>query len=74
MEMVFLIVAIVLVAWFLGFVRSARKAADMANKEMEFQSLQHEVSLLNRTAGLKVTAENAEKAKANIALLDSIRL
>ena len=74
METVLLIIAIVLVAWFLGFVRSIRKAADMANKEMDFQAIQHEVSLTNRTADLKITAENAAKAKANLELLDSIRL
>lgn len=69
-----MIIAIVIVAWFLGFIKSVRKAADMANKEMDFQAIQHEVSLTNRTAGLKITAENAAKAKENLKLLDSIRL
>ena len=74
MEMVFMVIVLVVVAWFLGFVRSIRKAADMANKEMSFQEVQHEVSLLNRTAELKITAENAQKAKTNLELLESIKL
>ena len=74
MEMVLLVIVLVVVAWFLGFVRSIRKAADMANKEMSYQEVQHEVSLLNRTAELKITAENVTKAKANLELLESIKL
>lgn len=74
METVLMIVALVLVAWFFGFVRSIRKAADMANKEMDFQSDNHEVSLVNRRAAMKITPENVAKAKENMELLNSIRL
>lgn len=74
METVLLVVAAVLVVWFFGFVRSIRKAADMANKEVDFQSDNHEVSLINRRAAMKITEANAAKAKENMALLESIRL
>lgn len=74
METVLLVVAVVVVAWFFGFVRSIRKAADMANKEMDFQADNHEVSLVNRRAAMKITEANVAKAKENMALLESIKL
>ena len=74
METVLMIVALVIVAWFMGFVRSIRKAAAMANKEMDFQADNHEVSLINRRATMKITEANVAKAKENMALLESIRL
>lgn len=74
METVLMIVALVIVAMFFGFVRSIRKAANMANKEMDFQADNHEVSLINRRAAMKITPENVAKAKANMELLESIRL
>lgn len=74
METVLLIIALVIVAMFFGFVRSIRKAANMANKEMDFQADNHEVSLINRRAAMKITAENVAKAKENMELLKSIRL
>lgn len=74
METVLLIVALVIVAMFFGFVRSIRKAADMANKEMDFQVDNHEVSLINRRAAMKITKENVTKAQENMELLNSIRL
>lgn len=74
METVLMIVVLVIVAWFMGFVRSIRKAANMANKEMDFQADNHEVSLINRRAAMKITEANVAKAKENMALLESIRL
>lgn len=74
METVLLIIAIVVVAWFMGFIKSIRKAAAMANKEMDFQADNHEVSLINRRAAMKITPENVAKAKANMDLLESIKL
>lgn len=74
METVLLVIVLVVVAWFFGFVRSIRKAAEMANKEMDFQFDNHEVSLINRRAAMKVSEENIAKAKENMALLESIRL
>lgn len=74
METVLLIVALVIVALFFGFVKSIRRAADMANKEMDFQADNHEVSLINRRAALRITEANVAKAKENMALLESIRL
>ena len=74
METVLLIVALVIVVWFFGFIKSIRKAAEMANKEMEFQSDNHEVSLVNRRAAMKITKANVTKAKENMALLKSIKL
>ena len=74
METVLMIIALVLVALFFGFVRSIRKAADMANKEMDFQADNHEVSLINRRAAMKITEANVTKAKENMELLNSIRL
>lgn len=74
METVLMIIALVLVALFFGFVKSIRKAADMANKEMDFQVDNHEVSLVNRRAAMKITEANVAKAKENMALLESIRL
>lgn len=74
METVLLIIALVIVAWFFGFIKSIRKAANMANKEMDFQADNHEVSLVNRRAAMKITPENVAKAKANMDLLESIKL
>ena len=74
METVLLIIALVVVAWFMGFIKSVRKAANMANKEMDFQADNHEVSLVNRRAAMKITPENVAKAKANMDLLESIKL
>lgn len=74
METVLMIVALVIVAWFLGFVKSVRKGAMMANNEMDFQADQHDVSLINRRAAMKISTESVAKAKENMTLLDSIRL
>ena len=74
METVLLVIAVVIIAWFFGFVRSIRKAANMANREMDFQADNHEVSLINRRASMKISQENVTKAAENMALLDSIRL
>ena len=46
----------------------------MANKEMDFQADNHEVSLVNRRAAMKITEANVAKAKENMALLESIKL
>lgn len=74
METVLLVIVLVIVAWFFGFIKSIRKAANMANKEMDFQADNHEVSLVNRRAAMKITPENVAKAKANMDLLESIKL
>lgn len=74
METVLMIVALVIVAWFMGFIKSIRKAAAMANKEMDFQADNHEVSLINRRAAMKITEANVAKAKENMTLLESIKL
>lgn len=74
METVLMIVSLVIVAWIFGFVKAIRKAADRANKEMDFQADNHEASLINRRAAMKITEENIVKAKEKMALLESIKL
>lgn len=71
MELVMLVIVIVVIAWWLGFMRSARKVAEMATSEIDYLSVSHKGSIVKRAAEIKVTAAQAAKAAENVALVNS---
>ena len=71
MEMVALVVVIVVVLWWLGFARSARKVAEMATSEIDYLAVSHKGSIVKRASEIKVTAAQAAKAAENVALVNS---
>ena len=74
MEFIFMVIAVFIAAWFFGFLRSIRSVADMANKEVATLSALHQNTVVERLAAAKVTAAKAQKAQANLVLLNSIDL
>ena len=71
MEIVSLVVVVAVIAWWLGFARSARKVAEMATSEIDYLSVSHKGSIVKRAAEIKVTAAQAAKAAENVALVNS---
>ena len=71
MEIVMLVIVVVVIAWWLGFARSARKVAEMATSEIDYLSVSHKGSIVKRAAEIKVTAAQAAKAAENVALVNS---
>lgn len=71
MEIVLLVIVAVVVLWWLGFARSARKVAEMATSEIDYLSVSHKGSIVKRAAEIKVTAAQAAKAAENVALVNS---
>ena len=71
MEMVLMVVVVVVIMWWLGFARSARKVAEMATSEIDYLSVSHKGSIVKRASEIKITAAQAEKAAANVALVNS---
>ena len=71
MEIVMLVIVVVIIAWWLGFARSARKVAEMATSEIDYLSVSHKGSIVKRAAEIKVTAAQAAKAAENVALVNS---
>lgn len=74
MSIVLLVVTLVIVAWFFGFVKSVRKAANIANSEVDFQADRHALSIIDRRAAMKIDADKVAKAQETKSLLDSIKL
>lgn len=71
MEIVMLVIVVVVIAWWLGFARSARKVAEMATSEIDYLSVSHKGSIVKRAAEIKITAAQAQKAAENVALVNS---
>ena len=71
MEIVMLVIVVVIIAWWLGFARSARKVAEMATSEIDYLSVSHKGSIVKRAAEIKITATQAAKAAENVALVNS---
>lgn len=71
MEIVMLVIVAVVVLWWLGFARSARKVAKMATSEIDYLAVSHKGSIVQRAAEIKVTATQAQKAAENVALVNS---
>ena len=71
METVMLMVVVVVVLWWLGFARSARKVAEMATSEVDYLAVSHKASVVKRASEIKITTTQAEKAAANVALVNS---
>ena len=71
MEIVLLVIVAVVVLWWLGFARSARKVAEMATSEIDYLAVSHKGSIVKRAAEIKVTAAQAQKAAENVALVNS---
>lgn len=71
METVMLVIVVAVLAWWLGFARSARKVAEMATSEIDYLSVSHKGSIVKRAADIKVTAAQAAKAAENVALVNS---
>ena len=71
METVMLVIVVAVIAWWLGFARSARKVAEMATSEIDYLSVSHKGSIVKRASEIKVTAAQAAKAAENVALVNS---
>lgn len=71
MEIVMLVIVVAVIAWWLGFARSARKVAEMATTEIDYLAVSHKGSIVKRAAEIKVTAAQAQKAAENVALVNS---
>lgn len=67
MEMVLLVVAVVVVAWFLGFVKSLRTIAETANTEVASYNVIHKNKVAKKLAALDINEEDWVKAKEAIA-------
>ena len=74
MEFILMVIALFIAAWFFGFLKSIRSAAQMANKEVAVLAALHQNTIVERLAAVKITAAKAEKAKTNLALLASVDL
>ena len=64
METVYLVIVIVVILAYYGFMRSLEVAANMANDEVQHSADVHAVSLITRTARLDDKLSNADVAKA----------
>lgn len=71
METVMLVIVVAVIAWWLGFARSARKVAEMATSEIDYLSVSHKGSIVKRASEIKVTEAQATKAAQNVALVNS---
>ena len=67
MEMVLLVVAVVTVAWFLGFVKSLRTIAETANTEVASYNVIHKNKVAKKLAAMDIDEDTWVKAKAAIA-------
>lgn len=74
MELVLLLMVAFFIAWALGFLASARKAANMANREMSKLDAKHKVKVIADYKSMTVTEADVTQAKANQALLDSFNI
>ena len=74
MEMVFMVIVIAVIAWWLGFMRSARKVAAMATSEVDFLAVAHKGSIVKRASELKVSEAQVTKAAGNLAMLGELEL
>jgi hypothetical protein len=75
METVYLVIVVVAILAYYGFMRSAETAAQMANDEIQHGADVHAVSIINRTARLddKLTELNVVKAAAVKAKIKAMR-
>jgi hypothetical protein len=76
MDLVILVVVVVSILAYYGFMRSLESGAEMANKEVDYLSDVHMVSIAERTAKLgdRISDETVTKAnevKARLAVLRS---
>lgn len=71
METAVLVIVVVVIAWWLGFARSARKVAEMATSEIDYLAVSHKGSIVKRASEIKVTEAQAAKAAQNVALVNS---
>lgn len=71
MELVALVVVIAFLAWALGFMRSARQVAMMANREVSKLDAKHKTKTIADFKAMSISEEDVSIAKANKALLES---
>ena len=71
METVLLVIVVAVIAWWLGFARSARKVAEMATSEIDYLAVSHKGSVVKRASEIKITTAQAQKAAENVALVNS---
>ena len=74
MEMVMLVIVVALIAWWLGFARSARKVAAMATSEIDYLAVAHKGSMVKRASEMKITETQVSKAAENLAMLGELDL
>jgi hypothetical protein len=72
MEMVLMVVLAIGLVWYLGGLKTGRRAVDMANREVMLADSKHKLSVANDMAALDIDAEKVQQAKEKQALLDSL--
>lgn len=71
MELVLLLIVVLAVAWFLGFLKSGIKVADMANRKVGIMDAKQKAKATNEFAAIEIDTDTMSKAKANKAALDA---
>lgn len=76
METVLLIVVVVMILAYYGFMQSAETVAGIANREVSYLDRQHKVAVIDRTLELesRVTDETVVKMAELSARLDAIKI
>lgn len=65
MEIIAIVVAVLILAWAAGFLKSARKLSDMANAEVTRAADEQKLKLVRYYANLDVDTDTVTKAKEN---------
>lgn len=74
MEIAFVIIAVTFIAWVLGFVRSARVVADIANTAVINQADKYTRNMIrDRVSSSPLTAEEVQQAAEDIRKMEEIR-
>lgn len=74
MELVLLLLVIIALAWFLGFLKSGVKVADMANRKVELMNSKQKARTVNDFAAIELDTDQVAKAKQNKAVLDAFEI
>lgn len=74
LSIVLLVIVIAVAIWWLDFDKPLKNAASMANREVLVQNNAHKAKSVNRMARIELSEEVVNKAKSNIAVLDSFEL
>jgi hypothetical protein len=74
MELVGLAIIAVVVLWLVGGIKSARKAVDMANNEINSAHAVHKDKVVRKLKNLEINADDYAAAKEKLDLINSFEL